>query len=230
MQNETKDTFRKKCKENLEKIAKQQNKIALDSKLSQKLLNALQYEIRKIKQKKRSIRILLYYPLSTEFNIKKIIYFLRKKRNIEIFLPFMDNVSFKIVKYRLPLRKEKFSIFEPYDSQYFINNIDIAIIPALGIDNQFKRIGFGKGMYDRFFSTQKRIPRIIFVCRGLFYHSSNITQHHDIAGNFFITPFVALKYKEKKDDNLGFFKLNALSINRWGRKLPYFTENFKGKF
>ncbi|MDE5603268.1 MAG: 5-formyltetrahydrofolate cyclo-ligase [Helicobacter sp.] len=221
-----KSEFRKYCKTGLEKLSKAQNKILLDSKLQNNLLKILNQEIQRLRRKtKRPLKILLYYPLKIEFNCKKILKILRKQKNIEIFLPFMGDISFKIVKFRLPLHRERFGVLQPNNSYRKINFIDIAIIPAIGIDNQFKRIGFGKGMYDRFFTTQKKIPRILFICRGIFYSPLDITQYHDIKGVSLITPFAALCPKDKHD-NMGFYKLRIISISCWRRKLPLFTKTF----
>ncbi|WP_104721362.1 5-formyltetrahydrofolate cyclo-ligase [Helicobacter mesocricetorum] len=221
-----KSEFRKYCKTNLQKLSKAQNKIFLDAKLQNNLLKILNQEIQTLKsQTKRPLKILFYYPLAIEFNCTKILKILRKQKNIEMFLPFMGDISFKIVKFRLPLHREKFGVLQPSNSYRKINLIDIAIIPVIGIDNQFKRIGFGKGMYDRFFSTQKKIPKILFVCRGIFYSSLDITQYHDIKGDSLITPFVALCPKDRYD-NLGFCKLRSISTCCWRRKLPLFTKTF----
>ncbi|AWI34737.1 5-formyltetrahydrofolate cyclo-ligase [Helicobacter apodemus] len=223
-----KSEFRKYCKISLEKLSKAQNKIFLDSKLQRNLLIILSQEIQHLRKKtKRPLKILLYYPLAIEFNGKKVLKTLRKQKNIEIFLPFMGDISFKIVKFRLPLHREKFGVLQPSNSYRKINLIDIAIIPVIGIDNQFKRIGFGKGMYDRFFNTQKKIPRILFICRGIFYSSLNITQYHDIKGNSLITPFVALCPKDKYD-NMDVCKLRIIRTCCWRRKLPLFTKTFSG--
>ena len=70
----------------------------------------------------------------------------------------MDGVSFKMVPLRLPLERKAFGIYEPRASHRKINLIDVAIVPAVGVDGSLRRIGFGKGMYDRFFPTLKTRP------------------------------------------------------------------------
>lgn len=105
-------------------------------------------------------------------------------------MPFMEGSSFRLVKYRLPLRKKRFGIKEPLDSrQYRIKQIDIAIVPIVGVDVTHRRVGFGKGFYDRFFEkNRKNIKQIIFVARELCYAKEVVTDHYDIEADMIFTP------------------------------------------
>jgi len=77
--------------------------------------------------------IMLYIPLKTEVNIYPLIKRLRKEKRV-LYVPFMEGTSFRLVKYRLPLKKKKFGIQEPNDSkQYRVKNIDLAIVPIVGV-------------------------------------------------------------------------------------------------
>lgn len=135
--------------------------------------------------------ILIYVPLKMEVNIFPLILFLKKQKNIKIFSPFIlkngknANKIFKIVPFRLPLEANKFKIFEPKDSHFSREKIDIAIVPILGVDCKFGRVGFGKGMYDRF-CAKNRPKKIIFVSRICNFSSTEISQRHDIKGDFII--------------------------------------------
>lgn len=140
---------------------------------------------KELKGKKRA-KILLYYPLAFEANVLKIIKKLRQK--CEIYIPFMQGESFKMVPFRLPLKKKKFGIFEAGNTNRKINKIDIAIVPAVGVDGNLQRIGFGKGMYDRFFTTLKKRPYIIFTQAELCYTKEFICDSHDIACDVLISP------------------------------------------
>lgn len=201
--------FRTRFKENLIKLQKQGNIYALDSNLTKSLDIFLQDQIKNCKSN-RPINILFYYPLPIEYDIRKILNRYKKHKKIQIFLPFMQGISFKIVKYRLPLHKRTFGIYESGDSKLIITKLDFAIVPVIGIDQTFRRIGFGKGMYDRFFSTLKTQPKTIFICRALNLAYCNITQPHDLHANIFITPFAFLEFKGKSNDNLGFYRINPL--------------------
>ncbi len=132
--------------------------------------------------------VMLYIPLGTEVNISLLLRRLRMEKRV-LYVPFMEGASFRLVKYRLPLKKKKFGIKEPNDSkQYRRKNIDIAIVPIVGVDMTLRRVGFGKGMYDRFYEKQKRyINKTVFVARELCYSEEIITDDYDVKADMIIT-------------------------------------------
>ena len=133
--------------------------------------------------------IMLYLPLKMEVNIYPLIIKLRKEKK-NLYVPFMEGASFRLVKYRLPLRKKRFGIKEPLDSkQYRIKQIDLAIVPIVGVDVTHRRVGFGKGMYDRFFEKNKKnINKTVFVARELCYAKEIVTDHYDVKADMIFTP------------------------------------------
>ena len=138
--------------------------------------------------------IMLYIPLSIEVNIYPLINRLRKEQKT-IFVPFMEGASFRLVKYRLPLKKKQFGIKEPNNSkQYRVKKLDLAIVPIVGVDESKKRIGFGKGMYDRFFEKEhKNIKKTIFVSRKLCKALDILTDEYDIKADIIVTHRRVLK-------------------------------------
>lgn len=133
--------------------------------------------------------VMLYLPLQTEVNLYPLIKRLRKEKKI-LYVPFMEGSSFRLVKYRLPLLDKKFGIKEPKDSkQYRKKQIDIAIVPIVGVDVTLRRVGFGKGMYDRFFEKNKKnIKQVVFVARELCYVKEIVTDHYDVRADMILTP------------------------------------------
>lgn len=131
-------------------------------------------------------KVLLYIPLGMEVDVLPLINRLRKERRVEVYVPYMVGESFEIVPYRLPLIRKKFGIKEPNTTLKKIK-IDAAIIPVVGIDGACKRIGFGKGMYDRFFGRLPYQPTKIFTQRTLCKTSQIITDHYDIQADYIIT-------------------------------------------
>jgi len=175
-----KNDFRKLCLKKLQffsKIAK----IKKDKTICSKIINI----IKKYKPKK----VLLYIPLKTEVDVMPIINRLRKEKNIEVYVPYMKGKSFVPVKYRLPLKKKRFSIKEPNFSPYKNNKIDLdlIIVPIVGIDSTYRRVGFGAGMYDRFYETLPKKPITIFTQLSLCKSKKIVTNKHDIRADYIIT-------------------------------------------
>jgi len=145
-------------------------------------------------------KILFYFPLLMEVDILRVLKQLRK--NNEIFIPFMVAQSFKMVPFRLPLHKKKFGIYEAGNTVRNIKKIDIAIVPVVGVDGNLQRVGFGKGMYDRFFEKLQKRPYTIFTQLELCYTKELVCDEYDIACDLLITPKKSLK-RSFKMKNIG---------------------------
>ncbi|MGW8169837.1 MAG: 5-formyltetrahydrofolate cyclo-ligase [Sulfurovaceae bacterium] len=176
----TKEVFRRKCLVGLTQASKNLRYRAHDKRIIS--------EIYKIIKSIKAQTIMLYIPIKIEVDIGPLITKLRKEKKI-IYAPFMEGESFRLVKYRLPLIKKRFGIIEPKDSKKFRKkNIDLAIVPIVGTDISARRVGFGKGMYDRFFEKEKEnIGITLFVARELYVCSECITNEYDIKADFIIT-------------------------------------------
>lgn len=177
MQNNHKIDFRKSCIKKIESItfcAKYyKNKIIVK-------------KIEKFIKNSKAKNILLYIPLGIEVDIRPLINNLRKNRK-NVYVPFIELDSFKIVKYRLPLHKKRFGIKEPNNSFLKPNTIDVAIVPVVGIDVLNKRIGYGKGMYDRFFERLTYKPTIVFTQLVLCKSKMILSDNYDIKADYIIT-------------------------------------------
>jgi 5-formyltetrahydrofolate cyclo-ligase len=175
-----KQAFRKTCLQRLQKVSKHGA-----YKKDKVVLSSLYVLIKEVDAQ----NIMLYLPLDTEVNLYPLIKRLRREKR-RVYVPFMEGKSFRLVKYRYPLEKKRFGIKEPKDSkQYRIKNLDIAIVPIVGMDSTLRRVGFGKGMYDRFFEKEiKNINKIVFVARELCYSKENITDHYDVKADMVIVP------------------------------------------
>ncbi|MFK5975710.1 MAG: 5-formyltetrahydrofolate cyclo-ligase [Sulfurovum sp.] len=177
--NDRKKLFRKEC---LSELKKEQKR---GSYRKDKDILGILYQL---VERYNAKSIMLYIPLSIEVNIYPLINRLRKEQKT-IFVPFMEGDSFRLVKYRLPLKKKQFGIKEPNNSkQYRRRDLDLAIVPIVGIDVSEKRIGFGKGMYDRFFEKEnENIKKTIFVSRKLCRSLDILTDNYDIKADIIVT-------------------------------------------
>ena len=133
--------------------------------------------------------ILLYIPLSMEVDVQPLINILRKRKNIEVYVPYMQGETFVPVKYRLPLKKARFGIKEPRFSSFYNGKIklDMVVVPIVGIDDTYRRIGFGAGMYDRFYEKLKIKPITVFTQLKLCKSKEIVTSAYDIKPDFIIT-------------------------------------------
>jgi len=161
--------------------------------------------------------ILLFLPLPIEPDINKLIKYLKRK-GVILYVPAIDGVSFKMLEYRPPLKKGEFGILEPKMRKISAYKTDIAIVPVVGIDAAFARIGFGKGMYDRFFENLKKRPLVIFTQRVLCLSKDKISQPHDIRGDFLVTSECIFRRKGKLDDRVHNHR-GRLVCSRGGRLL-----------
>ncbi len=173
----TKSDFRTKCLKQQRNLFKEGN-FYRNATVNHHLLELLGHL--------RGKRILVYWPFGFEADIRKTIGALRGK-NV-LYLPFMDDVSFKMVPFRYPLERKSFGIYEPRFSNLKIKLIDIAIVPVVGVDATGARIGFGKGMYDRFFPTLKSKPLTIFVQSSRCVTSLSVCDDYDVKGDLLVTP------------------------------------------
>lgn len=161
--------------------------------------NQNKLKIKYFKNNAKKIKILLFYPLEIEPNIRKILLFCKKSQKYEAFLPFISSEnSFKMIKFRLPLQKGVLKISAPKSANIAFYNPhlmpQIAIIPAICVDKNFKRIGFGKGMYDRFFEKSESCVKIFIAQNNI--ESTALSEPHDICGDYFISPFSCLERKK----------------------------------
>ena len=134
---------------------------------------------------KSSQSILFYMPLDFEVNLLPLALKYRQKHRC--FIPFIiEDINFKMIPLRYPFIKNKFDIKESLNSDFYKQHIDIMIVPMIGYDKAFRRIGFGKGMYDRFFSRLKGKPLVIFVQTKSLFSKTIITQTFDIKAHIII--------------------------------------------
>jgi len=172
-----KKSFRKDCLSRLKNVPK--NRRYICDKLVLQKLDA----IIALHQPKS---ILMYLPMAIEVDLTKLMSVHRKK--LKIFTPFIEGESFKMVQYRLPLKRNSFDIYEPPNSRKVRKKVDMIIVPVVGVDGDYRRVGFGKGMYDRFYEKLKIKPVTLFVQRVKCTTQEKVTDSYDIQADYYITP------------------------------------------
>jgi len=173
-----------------------------------KIIHNIALVLKILKQK----NILSFIPLHSEPNILK---FMNKTRSIYNYqVPFMEDVSFKSVEYRMPLARKRFNLYESPNSFNSKSKIDIAIVPIIGVDGNFKRIGFGAGMYDRFFDRLKYKPIIIFTQLTECFTKAKICNTFDIRADIIITPKKVIYIRKKYGNYIGINRRNLCNSSR----------------
>jgi 5-formyltetrahydrofolate cyclo-ligase len=186
----TKSEFRKIALKSLKAPNRGQNRL-FSHRVAKRVTNIL--------RKERPRSILFYLPLQFEPNLMPILKRLRREK-ADIFVPFIDSFTFKMVKFRLPLKKSSFGTMESGNSKRIIERVDLVIVPVIGVDSTFRRVGFGKGMYDRFYASLKNRATLIFVQNISCYSREIVTDSYDIKADYYVTPHLSLKIKDLKTD------------------------------
>ncbi|MDR0746954.1 MAG: 5-formyltetrahydrofolate cyclo-ligase [Helicobacteraceae bacterium] len=127
--------------------------------------------------------VLVYLPLPFEADLRGLFPALR--RNKKLYLPSVEKISFKMVEYGLPLERQ--SVSAPRRGGRKIEKVEVMIVPCLCVDAAFRRVGFGKGMYDRFVCTLRNKPIVIFVQPFFLRLTRVITDNWDICGDFLVS-------------------------------------------
>jgi 5-formyltetrahydrofolate cyclo-ligase len=200
-----KNEFRKSARANLMRLAKFKAKCS-HYQATKTLLNLINFT--------NSKKILLYLPLDYEVDVLKM------RRNLsrrcEIFAPFMVGLSLKMVRLRLPFVTYKFHVRQPSGRKMDNVRLDMAVVPAIGVDGAMARIGHGKGFYDRFFDTLPVKPKlIVFLEVKDFYTKDVLSQAHDAVGDFYITP--SKNYIKRGINDRGFNRLRSRCGGHWSR-------------
>jgi len=175
----TKTEFRRAALRRLRALPAQSRYIA-DKQINQQL--------GRLMRASKASTVMLYIPLAIEADIRPLIARLRRA-GVTVWVPFMEGESFRLVKYRLPLEHKKYGVKEPkFSKQFRKKRIDISIVPIIGTDASMRRVGFGKGMYDRFFMRERRwIEEVVFVQRVLCYSQEIVTDDHDVGADRLVT-------------------------------------------
>lgn len=113
---------------------------------------------------KQAKNIMIFYPLKDEVNLLALV----KDKTKNFYLPKIDGKNLLCCPYSEgdELCESCFKTKEPKTSSAI--NPDLVIVPALAVDKNNYRLGYGGGFYDRFLAKQKCktivcIPRQLVV-------------------------------------------------------------------
>lgn len=131
-----------------------------------KASDAILSKIYSLKEFLAAKNVLIFYPLKYEINLLPLLDY--KEKNF--FLPKVDGDNLLICPYSNNLKKSSFNVMEPDDGKICsdLSIIDLAFIPALAVDKNMNRIGYGKGYYDRLFlNSNFRAKKVVVINKEL---------------------------------------------------------------
>ncbi|MGY5143341.1 MAG: 5-formyltetrahydrofolate cyclo-ligase [Candidatus Nitrosopumilus sp. bin_32a] len=116
----------------------------------------IQKRLKKIHAFKNAQKIGAYYPIGSEMFTQDIIQELLSEGK-EVYLPKVTGKTMefrKIINFS-SLEQGSFDIMEPKEDCPVDNNLDVILVPTVGIDLSGVRLGYGYGFYDKFLTENK---------------------------------------------------------------------------
>jgi 5-formyltetrahydrofolate cyclo-ligase len=143
-------------------------------------------KLRKNKLFREAKKIGSYYPIGSEVLTQDIMQEILSVGK-ELFLPKVkgSEMEFRKITDFSCLEKGSFDILEPKDDCPVDNNLDLILVPTIGISQDGVRLGYGLGFFDKFLS-QNKITTISLV-----YEKQVIKKiprsDHDVLMNWILT-------------------------------------------
>ncbi len=118
----------------------------------------IQKRIKKINSYRVAQKIGVYYPIGSEILTQDIIQELLSNGK-EVFLPKVieKEMEFRKIIDFSSLEKGSFDIMEPKEDCEIDNDLDVVLVPTVGISPIGVRLGYGHGFYDRFLAKHKSV-------------------------------------------------------------------------
>lgn len=122
---------------------------------------------------KNSKNIMLFYPLKYEINLLGLI---DNEKNF--FLPRTNGLNIDVCPYKKGdrLNVGSFGVKEPNTHPISAKILDLIIVPALVVDKQNYRLGYGKGYYDRLL-THTDAKTLVCIAKELVIENLPIEKH-----------------------------------------------------
>ena len=146
----------------------------------------IQKRLDKIFAFKNAKKIGVYYPIGSEIFTQDIIQELLSKGR-EVFLPKVigESMEFRKIIDFSSLEPGNFDIMEPKEECPVDNNLDVILVPTVGISQIGVRLGYGYGFYDRFLAKNKTVAISLTLEKQII---KNIPKsEHDIIMNWIVT-------------------------------------------
>ena len=145
-------------------------------------------------------KILVYKSIDNEPSIEKTIK-LAWRKDLEIYIPKVvskEQIVINRLRKNSSYSKNKFGIKESNDPDTIeLSEIDLAVLPLVGIDINGFRLGYGGGYFDRFFNQESELSRKPFIIgTGYAFQVLEVSfaEDHDLKCDSVITEKGVLKF------------------------------------
>jgi len=118
----------------------------------------IQKRLKKINSYRDAQKIGVYYPIGSEILTQDIIQDLLSNGK-DVFLPKVieKEIEFRKIIDFSSIEKGSFDIMEPKEDCEIDNDLDVVLVPTVGISPIGVRLGYGHGFYDRFLAKHKSV-------------------------------------------------------------------------
>lgn len=123
-----------------------------------------------------SKNIMLFYPLVNEVSLLRLL----SDTSKNFYFPVVDGDVMVPVKYdnKFGFQKGVFNILEPVGEKLLDYSIlDIIIVPALTVDKQGFRLGYGRGYYDKFLNQCEDVTTLVPIPDELVFEEIPLEKH-----------------------------------------------------
>lgn len=106
----------------------------------------------------RAKNVMLYYPTALEIDLLEIM-----RENKNFYFPKVDGDNLLVCPGCGNFKKSDLNIFEPCSAPVNAEILDLIIVPALAVDKDNYRLGYGGGFYDRFLAKYPNIETLTAI-------------------------------------------------------------------
>lgn len=119
-------------------------------------------KIRNMDYYKSAKNVMIFYPMKYEINLLDLL-----NDDKSFYLPKVNNKELLVCPYSKDLQKSVLNILEPNTKPVNPEILDLIFVPALFVDKNGHRLGYGGGFYDRFLATYPNITTIAPIAKEL---------------------------------------------------------------
>ena len=160
--------------------------------------NTIVEKLLTLKEYKEATLILSYYPLSDEVDITPL--FTDKTKAFAF--PVVENDKMYFAFEERGVKSGAFNINQPLGDE--IKNFPmntLMLMPAVAYDKEYRRIGRGKGFYDRFTKAHPSFTKVALISKDRLIDEC-VTNSSDVKADILITEISVLRIKALGDHHI----------------------------